>query len=262
MVWLITGSVAAKHWFNDFRNPKDIDLLTPASIKTSDSAECIVDAGWHSAAELIISKNKDKVFCEPNILYTLKVSHAEWDVHWEKTIFDVCFFKEKGCVLDEELYEALIPVWKEKHGKKKVNLNQTLDKFFTSYVDRTFDHEMLHELAAFNKRPMHEKFRPDLSKAWCSKEMFFALPLEQQYEAALEEIIVIAIERAKFTGPVSHISLLSATSHAYKKLVTTMCTGWFAKFLIMNRNELLKERKIKLLKKAEEVLKNLPQETK
>ena len=259
MAWLITGSTAAYHWWSDFRQPKDLDLLTPTKIKSENSAECIVDSGWHSAASFILEKNKDKVFLDPNALFTLKVSHAEWDVHWEKTMADIGFMKAKGCELDEELYKALLPVWKEKHGDKKVNLNQPVSDFFNSYVTRIFDHETLHELAAFNGRPMHERIRPDLSKAWVSKEMFFALPQEQQYECALEEIIVTAIERAKFTGPQNRVKILSAIHQAHKRLVTSMCNGWFALFLILNQKELLGIRKEKFLEKTMCTLNNLPE---
>ena len=254
MTWLITGSVAARHWFSDFRQPTDIDLLTPASIKTSNSSECIIDTSWHNAAQLIMDHNTDKVFLDANLLFTLKVSHAHWNVWWDKTMFDIDFFKKKQCTLNETVYKALLPVWSEIHGAKKVNLNQTVADFFDDAVVRRFDHEALHRLAAYNGPPMHEHIRPDLGRAWCSRAMFEALPAEQQYETCLEEIIVTSIERANLEGPAPQSKTMPAIYAGYKQLITSMTAGWFAKFLILNQKELLRDRKIKLLNKTNEVL--------
>lgn len=255
--WLISGSVAAKHWFSDFRDPVDIDIITPVNIKSDTPTECMVDASWNDASDLILSKNKDHVFVDPDTLFSIKVSHAGWDVKWEKTMFDIMFFKNKGCQLDDSIYKAMIPVWKKIHGEKHVNLNQPVSEFFTDHVVRKFDHEQLHELAAFNGRPMHSKIRPDQTSAWCSKEMFDALTEEEQYEAALEEMIVTAIERSGLDSPASKVEKIKAINMAYKKLVTSMTTGWFCKFLILNQVELLKTRRLKWNSKMDSILQEL-----
>lgn len=241
MTWLIIGSTATYHWFPDYRQPKDIDILTPAEIRTSNSQICFVDAQWHDAAEFLIEQNKDKVFADPDTLFTLKVSHAHWNVKWDKTMWDIEFLKRKGCKLNTELYKKLFPVWVQVHGKKHVNMNQPMTEFFKDAVQREYDHEWLHELVAFYERPLHERLRSDLSTAWCSEDMFLELSRDDQCKTALEEMMATAIERSRLSTNSKQSEISVAMSRAHFQLCTSMTTGWFARFLILNRYELLSE---------------------
>jgi hypothetical protein len=238
--WLISGSVAIKHWFPDFtRNPADIDLLTPATISTSDTSTCFVDASWHDACDLIFEMNKDTVFVDADILFTLKVTHAEWDVKWEKTMYDVHFLKNAGCKLVPELIAPLHKVWEKLHGKKRVNLNRRVDEFFIDAVNRIYDHEYLHIVLSFEQgKPMHTLLRRNETSVWCDKGLFEQLSHEQQMLTALEEILVVAVERKKLTSGMKKSEYLAAFTYAHKLLCTSMTTGWFARFLILNKSEL------------------------
>lgn len=258
MNWIIVGSVAQYHWFPDSRVPNDIDLLTPAKVVGNDSKVCVVDCQWHDVAEELIAKSQDKVFLDPHLLFTLKLSHAEWDIKWEKTMFDIAFLKAKGCKIDFRLLGMLRDVWIQVHGKKRVNMNQQMDTFFKDAVPRKYDHEMLHELVAFHGRPLHEKLRQDLGSAWCSEEKFDLISDEEQYETALEEMMATAIERSGLTSASKASERSIAMSRAHYRLCTSMTTGWFCRFLILNRNELLFERKEKWKTKINSALKNLP----
>lgn len=243
MKWLIIGSTAMYHWFPDARKPVDIDLLTPATFKTSDSTECFVDAQWHAAAEEIIKVNTDPVFADPDILFTLKISHAHWDVKWNKTMYDIEFLKRKGAKLNYRLYHMLVEVWEGVHGKKHVNMNKSMDEFFKDAVQREYDHERLHELVAFHDRPMHERIRPDHGTAWCSQELFEQLTHDEQAQTALEEIMATAIERFRLKPTDLQSKKLASMNGAYLKLCTSMTKGWFARYLILNKHELLIQRK-------------------
>lgn len=257
MSWLIIGSVATYHWFPDAREPSDIDLLTEATISGNKSRVCVVDSQWHYVAQELIDASTDKVFLDPDLLFTLKVSHAEWDIKWQKTMFDIQFLKSKGCKLNFRFLRKLQEVWKQVHGKKHVNMSQPMESFFNDAVSRAYDHEYLHELVAFNERPMHEKLRPDVGTAWCSQERFDLLSDEEQFETALEELMAVAIERSQLTTASRKSEKSIAMSKAYHKLVTSMTTGWFALFLILNRQEILHERKDKWMIKLNAALKIL-----
>lgn len=257
MTWLIIGSTAQYHWFKDSRQPKDLDLLTPAKIVGNKANVCIVDSQWHELAEEIIAASTDKVFADPNLLYTLKVSHAHWDIHFDKTLFDIHFLQGKNCRLIVPLYHSLVKMWEKIHGEKKVNMNQGLDTFWNDAVERIHDHEYLHEVVKFNNIPMHNFIRPDLTRAWCDELKFNQLDDEQQYETCLEEILVTAIERCKLTKESSKIDRLKAIKIAHKKLCTTMAKGWFARFLIINHYNLLYVRKEKWQKQLTKALNNL-----
>jgi hypothetical protein len=255
--WLIIGSTAAYHWWPDFREPKDLDLLTPTQI----AAPGVIDAQWHEVGEFIIAKNKDRVFADPNVLYTLKVSHAHWNVKWDKTMFDVHFMQNKGCELDMELYNKLIPVWERVHGPKRVNMAKTMDVFFKDAVIREYDHEWLHELVAFYDRPLHEVLRPDHGTAWCDVNKFNALTRDDQARCVLEETMATAIERSRLKVGMPDSRLREAMSKAHFQLCTSMTKGWFARFLILNRFDLLFTRKhewMPVLKKALSALNSSP----
>lgn len=243
MNWLIIGSTAQYHWFPDSRKPTDIDLLTPAKIVGNESKVCVVDCQWHDLAERIIEMNCDPVFADPNILFTLKVSHSHWDIHFDKTLFDIKFLQDKKCNLYPALYHDLVKMWEKIHGEKKAYLDVTVDEFFSETVKREYDHDFLHECVAFNGRPMHEFIRPDLTKAWCSEEMFSVLSNEHQAQTALEEIIVTAIERSGLSMNSSKIDRIRALKKAHRLLCTSMTKGWFARYLILNHFDLLYTRK-------------------
>ena len=259
MNWRIIGRVAMYHWFpNDTSVPQDIDILTPAKIAGNNSNLCVVDTQWHNAAQLLIDASKDPVFLDADLLYTLKVSHAHWNVKWAKTMHDINFLKNKGCVLNMEIYKELFKVWSEVHGKKHVNMNKPMAEFFKDVIIRKYDHEQLHTLVAFNECPMHEILRKDHSTAWCSEDLFNELSFEKQCETALEEMLTVLIERnPNLTVDSLQSEKLKAASACYNTLVTSMTTGWFARFLILNHRELLFNNRNKWYAKYHSVLRNL-----
>jgi hypothetical protein len=257
MNWLIIGSVAVKHWFPDARVPTDIDILTPAKITGNVSNICVVDSQWHNAAEYLISINKDSTFADPDVLYTLKVSHAQWNIKWDKTMYDIEFLKRKGCTLIPDLHSKLVKIWSEIHGKKHVNMSKPMSDFFSDAVKREYDHEKLHELVSFYDRPIHERLREDHNTAWCSKELFFKMTFEDQCLCVLEEILVTAIERSKLTVNSKMSEKLGAMSKGYFQLATSMTSGWFALFLIEHRQILLFEKRNTWLTNLNTALKHL-----
>ncbi len=235
--FIIIESVAMCHWFDDYyKTPSDVDLLS-----MSENTDINIDAKWHPLAEKLIDLSKNKTFLDPDLLYTLKVSHAPWDIHWDKTMKDIHFLKSKGCVLNEELRQELFDMWKvihvNKHDKSKINLSVKNDDFFTENVVRKYDHDMLHEMLAYNSRPMHEKIRKDMSSPKVDKSMFDMLSFEQKLQLASEETMVIAVER--FGSDIEKGMIVTAYAKAYKKLVTTMTTGFFNTFMICHQKEIM-----------------------
>lgn len=251
--FLITGSVAAKHWFPEFREPKDLDIISKIGARSLVPSEFSVETHWDKAQELILSKNKDSVFVDPDLLYTLKLSHMQWDIKWSKTAADVLFFQSKGVCLDKGVYDALVDFWCEIRGPKKVNLNMKNEEFFTSYVERQIPHDRLHELVAFGERPLHEKVRKNLDSPLVSKEMFDGLPDQEKLLLFYEELLVIAIERFGLSKGSKKSEKLVALNGAYKKLVTSMTKGFFCDFMLLNYKKMHDDRQF-LLSKLESVL--------
>ena len=221
---LIFGSIAVKHWFPDYRIPNDLDIISR-------------DDYWISAFEYLETHNVHSQYVDPDFLYTIKVSHAAWPIHWDKTMHDVVFLKNHGCKLNKEFYDLLIPCWIELHGKKRVNLNTSNDDFFTSLITRKYTHDYLHEQLAFYDRPLHEKIRKDLNSPASSEELFCLLSDEDKIKCALEEIYVFMYER--FLIPEKTKSYKHAKYKAMRLLITSASTGWFNRFIIENFETLI-----------------------
>lgn len=257
MKFLIIGSTAMRHWFPEAREPKDVDLLTPVSI----AGHGIVDVQWHAAAEAVWEASTNKTFADPDVLLTLKVAHAHWNVAHDKTLFDITYLRQRGAQLNMELYDKLIPVFTERWGKNKVTVNKPMTEFFSDAVERIYDHEWLHEQVAFYERPIHERLRPDMSNVWCSRELFEAMSYGDQMKCALEEIMVTAIERRRLTAQSRQSEILSAMKLSHHKLCTTMATGWFARFNILYNFDVLVTWRSTWMPHLKTVLSNLPPPT-
>lgn len=221
---LIYGSCALKYWYPESRIPSDVDIISP-------------NHDWISAFEYVFGNNKHDQYVDPDLLYTIKVSHAAWDIHWDKTMRDIAYLKNKGCKLDHNFYKVLYTDWSKIHKKKRVKLNVTNSEFFKPIVSRKFDHDWLHQQLCFYDRPMHEKIRKNINSPKCDKIMFDKLSYDDKIKTAVEEIRVIATERFILNG---EKSLFKARYNATKLLVTSMTTGWFNRFLIENIEILMK----------------------
>ncbi len=238
---MLIGSKAAKYHFSDFpREPADVDYISKEEVEKTDSKYC-------PSFELILKKYRAEI-APPEVLYTLKVSHAAWDIFWEKTMFDVRFFQSKGIRLDEELYPALYADCEKRHGKKKAYLSKSNEEFFNDNVRRVYVHDSIHAAVAFHDRPLYFDIKIDESKAQTCKALFWALTPPDRIKLCKEEIFVTALER--FLIPADfQMHFQTAYWRAYKKLVVDMTGGYFCKFLIENCLELNKKPYFNFVKK-------------
>lgn len=226
---MIFGSVAAKHWFPDFRDPQDIDILNP-DMKLKNRT---IQLYWSDAMQYVWDNNKHHVYVDPDFLYTIKVSHAAWDIHWVKTMKDIRFFKYRGCKLDKEFYNLLIKDWEKIHGKKNVYLKGKPDEFFKPTVNRWMDHDLLHTWVAFYDRPLHERIREDKNDVKVSEALWNQLSHDDKLKCCLEETYVFALERYLELPP------STAFQKALKQLIVSSTKGFFNLFLIEHFDELM-----------------------
>lgn len=231
---MVIGSTAIKHWYPDFqRDPKDLDILTPEKSYNSDNH-------WHDSFSKILELNSDGEYLDPNLLYTLKISHLSYPINWDKHMKDAIFLKEKGCAINQSAYDILMEIWEEVHSKKygskkRITLKGNNEDFFKETVERKHDHDWLHEQFSFYERPLHERIRKDINSPIPSKELWDKLSQEDKLKCALEESYVIAYERFmgdKYPLNLSHIKSL-------KHLIINMTKGWFNQFLKENFKELI-----------------------
>lgn len=241
---ILIGSRAITH--PDYRKPDDWDVVSDkfSSAGKKNNYE-VFDIERNPAMKLLGDHIVDVRLVEgefmmiPSLsaLYTVKASHAAWDIKWNKTMWDISFFQRIGLEVIDELYEALYNGWAKIRAAKPVNLNKKNEEFFTKTVDRKYDHDDLHRATCYYDRPIYERCKRDLSMARIERDLFEALSPTDQVRMAQEEAFAIALER--FVIPCS-FSPAKSYHLALKKLVTSLSKGWFTKFVITHWNDVKK----------------------
>lgn len=236
---LIIGSSAIRYWFPDFpREPKDLDVWT-----RSPSMDRTQDFFWDDRLDDWFAMRESFVFrgavAHPAELYTMKVSHASWDLpnnSWPKHMHDIVWLKARGARLVPEMWTILQEIWKDRHGRPKVNLNQESGAFFTDAVVRIFDHDSIHDTVAHYERPLWievlkdgESVAMDMAKVWAlDPGDQVRLFREEVYATALERWLIPAWERGERFSPTLAYML------ALRKTITSLTKGQSSRFMIEN----------------------------
>jgi hypothetical protein len=231
---LIIGSVAMRHHFTDARAPVDIDVIVDGSSLKKKVGGLLVETFWDEPMRLIKDESGNDTFISASNLLTLKMSHAGWDVNWRKTMFDIAFLQRRGCVVSVPLYEKLVKMWSVIHGKKQVNTNMTDREFFSDAVVRKYDHDWLHEQTAIGPVPAYLSIQVKHGSPHCDKNKWEETPDDVRFNCVIEETLVTAIERFNLDLTSTKSQKLIAISVAFKKLCTTMSSGWFSMYCIQN----------------------------
>ncbi|QOI67571.1 hypothetical protein SEA_BEUFFERT_203 [Streptomyces phage Beuffert] len=228
---ILVGSRALKWWFADSREPNDVDYFSDTPIEGAETF-------WHP--DLAGYEWLDNQAATPIELYTIKISHSFWDLHgtWNKHMYDIAFLQNKGYgYIVPELYDILYPIWEERYGKKKVNLNASPEDFFNKNVVRIFDHDSIHRSIAYHDRPLYESILRDGHEVMVDKAKFDALSYEDKLRLVREEVYATALERQIIPSGYTS-SPRGAYAWALKKTITSFSKGWFPLFIVDNYNEL------------------------
>ena len=209
------GSTLIKKYFPDFRNPNDIDWLT------SDLSEMKPSSPGEEFYFMPFAPNREMT---PDELYTVKASHAIYDIHWKKTMADIRFLQKKGCRKVPSLFSDLREFWKQKHGvQKRTDFEVLPGKFFEDRVRRKQEHDSLHE--ELRNPPTYKKFVEE-GKVSPDRDRFYSMSRIERGDAIFEEAYVIAIERF------SHLPDSAAYGAAQQLLVTRLHPEWLADEII------------------------------
>lgn len=227
---IIVGSTALERFNLNRKKPVDIDIWSdiPRISSTLDSHIIPLEI-------LKLVESKDG-YATPNSCYTIKCSHATWDIKWEKTKLDILWLKSNGCKLLPDLYCRLVDYWKIEHGNKEfLSLNQDKKNFFNDHVTYMYDHDWLHELVAYPNVPIYKKALKDGQSVLLDKKKFDLLSYDEQIRMFREEITVIAIERWVVNPSVAgKISWYKAYKLALRKTITNLTKNWASEFLVQN----------------------------
>jgi len=227
---VLVGSQAARLHFPDFRRPKDTDYFSDEPVE---AAEVFYDPrlelwDWGEVAT-------------PDELYTIKVSHAFWPNRWPKHIQDIAWMQEHGCKRIPELHVLLYGIWTDHYGRKRARLRKgdTAETFFTSTVQRRYDHDSVHASIAYHNRPLFNEILREGEAVAVDRAKFEQLDYTRKLQLAREEVYATALERIIIPSDYKE-SPLRGYRWALEKTVTSFSKGWFPLFMVENIRHLLR----------------------
>lgn len=235
----LIGSRAAQFWFPEFRKTNDIDWMVLEKKKPEKSKLGRIEYHYAEAPALQRFMERAGLVAPPTMLYTLKMSHIFWNIHWDKNAADILWFQRQGVELDRELFNELYAAWEVIHGKKPAYLMKSNEDFFKDNVKRVYVHDSLHGALSYYEQPLYMSVKKDINKAALSYDMFLALPKLDKLRLCREEIYVTALERFMIPSEFS-MNPWTVYRKAVCKLVTSMTKGWFPRFIMENWIELYK----------------------
>ena len=220
------GSAQAHYYFPDFpREVFDIDFLIKSEDDKHES-----DKSIHKRVEYHIIPCLYDYITEhdnsPDVLLTLKCSHIFWDIKWDKNMYDITFFFEKGAQIIMPLFYQLYDHWQKVHGdNKRSDLTKSGKDFFDNAL-KTYDHDHLHTI--INPHPTYQKVLKDGAEVDVDENKFNSLTYEEKLELVREEVYVMAYER------LAGRKYRSAYSWMLRKFIREHAPMWEALFILAN----------------------------
>lgn len=230
---VLVGSSALANYIELNREPKDLDYFTNLILPRQIDGKR-VETFFHP--ELTRWFSTKRSVATPDELLTIKMSHIFWDLKnnsWDKHMYFIRLLQDKGFEFIPELYDILYPIWEERYGKKKVNLNQDPETFFNKQVNRVYEHDSIHESIAYGDTPLFNLILKDGAKVAVSKDKFDALDYETQLNLVREELYALALERLIIPSGYKYHPY-AAYAQMLKAMVTRMSKGWFPLFIVAN----------------------------
>lgn len=173
-------------------------------------------------------------------LYAIKRSHSHRSLGFAKHIIHLHKLKKIVTFpLSDECQNFLkerTRLTKLKWPDRTPSLNKSNDEFFDDYVKKEYIHDDIHKVVAFGEVPVYEKMKRNFELAKCEKDMWEALPHQEQVQCVQEEAMVIALERFVIPGK---LNPKLAYFKAVEKICTTLTSNWFRDFAIDNWPEVI-----------------------
>lgn len=226
---LIIGSTAAYIQGYLDRLPDDLDALSDEPPDGKD------DFFWDTALADWIPDGTDRL-ATLDELYTIKLSHSYWELQnnsWRKHMHDLVILRDAGATVIQPLHDLLYGVWERKHGKKRVDLTQESDEFFSDAVRRRYDHDSLHRSVAYSERPLYEEVLKAGASVQMDMKKVWAMPFDLQIKLFREEVYVTALERIIIPSDYTE-SPRAAYAWALRRTITSLTKGKSAQFMSEN----------------------------
>lgn len=234
---LLIGSRALAYWDRNFelKGDRDWDVVTDRDL---DWAECHsydqldnrsllayvsdLHTVYHNGTELHV--------VNPVGLSIVKRSHLWRDLGFQKHITQyhrhLAKYRSLYSSIDWSRLEDRTKLTMLGYPKTTPNLNQSVDSFFDDAVKKTYNHDWLHTLVAYESQPMYTRLQTDANWAWCKEDLWHGLSQLQKDQCVSEESMVIAIERYLVPSQWRYPPKL-AYLKSLDRVCTTLCSGWF-----------------------------------
>lgn len=246
---LLIGSRALAYWDDTFKVKEDADW--DIICKSDEDVKGLRAQGLRVEVHLYDDLNNSLIYdscakgsfglevADMSTLALIKRSHLWRDYQWDKHITHYHkHLKPYLCHTDLVYVEERAKLTKEKYPQGNPSLKKTNEEFFDDAVKKVYDHDWLHEIAAYYREPLYTKLKRDNSLAWCEKDLWEALSPEDKTKCVAEETYVIAMERFLIRND-WNFSYRGAYLSALKKVCTTLTSGWFRDYAIDNYPEIL-----------------------
>jgi hypothetical protein len=181
------------------------------------------------------------IYASLEVLYSLKKSHINFEIKFDKHI--KVYHLLKDILIDDKLVDITTKRYNETKERLKVTLpklNQSVQDFVSESqgaVKRIYDHDDIHRIMAHGNNPAYFKIQPDITRVWCSKELWNILDEQEKIEMVLEESYVIALER-KIIPMLRQGGRLHTTRQAFNwalmRICTTLASGYFRQYAVDN----------------------------
>lgn len=194
------------------------------------------DIFWDDRLWTLVDALEDR-FATPDELYTIKVSHAYWELKngsWNKHMCDILELKKRGAKLIPEWHDLLYKIWEDLYGRKQVDLTKEADEFFADAVKRIYDHDSIHHSVAYNPgHPIYDDCLKDGKTVQTDMTKVWAMPFERVVQMFREEVYVTALERLVIPNRYTY-SPGAAYQWALRRTITSLTKGKSAQFMVEN----------------------------
>ena len=164
----LIGSQSIKYYFPSFRKPKDWDYLTDGNeVSTKDYEYHNNISPGH---KWILEQGP---VASPEIMLTLKMSHAFWDTHWFKTMNDIRFLQERDVKHIEWLWNELYNYWCFIHNESTQLQHSTHQ---VSHVKQE-----IHKITTYNQYNPHIAYLMSCRQLIVSKGIYAKFMVENWY---------------------------------------------------------------------------------
>lgn len=172
-----------------------------------------------------------------DVLLMIKMSHRyrKDSIFFKKTLDDILLMRSLGATMPAQYSEWLTERESLTYTNKLPNLNQSRKEFFdNSNSIYTVQHDDIHEAVKHLDRPAYEYYKPDATEVFTSKEMFYSVDEQVRLYGALEEVMVLSIERAILPFNLMGDKRRWAFDMAHMKLASSISGGWFREYVWEN----------------------------